>query len=125
MEDVYWKELICMRTGLPLNGKGAEIAAIFIRYVIVMGNENHILSERDAKNDFANFTRKGTATHKAILAELEQEETAQKAHNPYRYEHVDPRTGERSYCGISIPRDAPPRTDEQAVWNETDRRWER
>jgi hypothetical protein len=100
LEDEYWKELIVMRTGLPLYEKGTEITGIFKRHVIVMGKENQILSTQDAKNYFANFTRKGTVTHKTILAELEQQATAQnKGENPHRYEETDPGTGERSYCG--------------------------
>ena len=35
----------------------------------------------------------------------------------YKYEDRDPSTGKRSYCGIPIPHDAPPKPNNQAVWN--------
>ena len=34
----------------------------------------------------------------------------------YRYEDRNPETGQRSYCGVPIPDDAPPRPNNQAVW---------
>ena len=36
----------------------------------------------------------------------------------YRFEQRNPDTGERSYCGVPIPADAPPRPNDQAVWCE-------
>jgi hypothetical protein len=48
------------------------------------------------------------------------EDTFQKeliGQKPNRYEDFDPVTGQRSYCGIPIPPDAPPRADENMVWN--------
>jgi hypothetical protein len=126
MEDTFWKELVAMRSGLPLFEKETEIVDIFIRHVVIMGNENSVISIRDAKNYFANFTRKGTATNRAILEELLQAEAErQEKQKPNRYEDFDPVTGQRSYCGIPIPPDAPPRPDENMVWNTGSYGWER
>ena len=36
----------------------------------------------------------------------------------YKHEDVDPATGQRSYCGVPILSDAPPRPNVQAVWCE-------
>ncbi|MDR3118072.1 MAG: hypothetical protein LBU44_01380 [Mediterranea sp.] len=126
MEDDYWIELLHMQTGLPFDKKRTEIAGIFKRHVIIMGNDSQIISEKDAKNYFANFSRKGSITHKAILAELKREKTTlwKGKENPYRYEETDARTGERSYCGIPIPSDAPPRPDANSVWNKNHSCWE-
>ena len=33
------------------------------------------------------------------------------------FKQRNPATGERSYCGVPIPHDAPPRPNSQAVWN--------
>jgi hypothetical protein len=126
MEDSLWKELIAMKTGLPLCKREKEIVAIFTRHVIIMGKEQNIISTQEAKNYFANFTRQGTATHRAILAELGQAEAARwNKQAPNRYEDLDPVTGKRSYCGIPIPHDAPPRPNENMVWNKENYMWER
>jgi hypothetical protein len=123
MEDRRWLKLIAEQTGLPLMEKPEKISGIFIRHVIIMGKEDSISSVQGAKSYFANFARKGSVTYKKILAELAKEERREE--NPYRHENVDPQTGERSYCGIAIPRDAPPRPDVNAVWNKGNGRWER
>jgi hypothetical protein len=34
----------------------------------------------------------------------------------FKYEDRHPTTGKRSYCGVVIPDDAPPRPNAQAVW---------
>lgn len=135
MEDEYWLELITMRTGLPLKNKRQEIVEIFKRHVILMGKETEIHSVKEAKNYFANYTRKGTTTHKELTGELRQRAAAPKA--PSRggaatcrsevtmrieYEDINPTTGERTYCGIRIPPEAPPRPNENAVWNKD--KWE-
>ncbi len=144
MEDEYWLELITMRTGLPLKKKRQEIAEIFKRHVILMGKETDIYSVKEAKNYFANYTRKGTQTHKELIQVLQRQGAAARfdlrrssipcgssggtaglpcnEEDLYRYEEVDLETGERSYCGIRIPQEAPPRPNENAVWNNA--RWE-
>ncbi len=137
MKDEYWLELITMRTGLPLKKKRQEIAEIFKRHVILMGKETEIYSVKEAKNYFANYTRKGTQTHKELIQGLRvasrhgqvpcgrQGGTAGSSYDEedlYRYEEVNLETGERSYCGIRIPQEAPPRPNENAVWNNA--RWE-
>lgn len=143
MNDEYWLELIIMKTRLPLHKRREEIVGIFTRHVILMGKETEMYSVKDAKNYFANFTRKGTITHKELIRELKataarvasrhgqvaascrgrvsmQEEEMDR----YRYEDIDLKTGERSYCGIPIPPEAPPRPGENAVWNGERKEWE-
>jgi hypothetical protein len=126
-KDTIWKELVAMKTGLPLleKEKETEIVNIFIRHAIIMGRENNITSTQEAKYYFANFTRKYTVTHRAILEELQQAEVARRERQtPNPYEDFDPITGQRSYCGIPIPQDAPPRPNENMVWNKESDMWE-
>jgi len=133
MKDEYWLELIIMRTGLPLQKRKQEIAEIFKRHVILMGKETEIYSVKEAKNYFANYTRKGTTTHKELIGELRvasrHGQVSMRAASrctqvtmQIGYEDVNPITGERSYCGIRIPPEAPPRPNENAVWNKD--KWE-
>lgn len=127
--DEYWLELITMRTGLPLKKKRRQIVEIFKRHVIMMGKDTEIHSVKEAKNYFANYTRKGTATYKELVEELRQV-ASRHGQAPcggevimrIEYEDVNPETGERSYCGIRIPPEAPPRPNENAVWNKG--KWE-
>ena len=135
MTDEYWLELITMRTGLPLKKKRREITEIFKRHVIMMGKETEIFSVKEAKNYFANYTRKGTVTYKELIGELRQV-ASRHGQEPcvgaatcrsevtmrIEYEDINPETGERSYCGIRIPPEAPPRPNENAVWNKD--KWE-
>ena len=41
----------------------------------------------------------------------------------YRFEDRNPVTGERSYCGLPIPDDAPPRPNTQAIWLPEQKVW--
>ena len=40
---------------------------------------------------------------------------ADKTKDTYRFEQYNPDTGERPYCGIPIPHDAPPKPNDQAT----------
>ena len=132
MKDEYWLELVTMRTGLPLQKRRQEIVEVFKRHVVLMGKETEIYSAKEAKNYFANFTRKGTLTHKELIEELQRAAAPRFPCEAVRhgsqvsvrvgYEEVNPETGERSYCGIRIPPQAPPRPNENAVWHNS--RWE-
>lgn len=143
MKDEYWLELIIMKTRLPLHERREEIIEIFKRHVILMGKETEMYSVKDVKNYFANFTRKGTITHKELIREIRQggggkvrsqasmrvpsrdgQVSMQGDEDISRYEDIDLKTGERSYYGIQIPPEAPPRPDENAVWNGERKEWE-
>lgn len=121
MEDDYWMQLNTMRTRLPLQKRKEEILEAFKNHVILMGTETKMYSVNDAKYYFANFTRIGTPTYNDLIKELAAARcrgriSMQDEEDLYRFEQVDITTGERSYCGIKIPADAPPRPNENAVW---------
>ena len=120
-EDEQWKELMAMRSGLRKKFYTffPRIVEGFKRHVRMLGNEGHILSPSDAKRYFCFFLDPGSVTFKRLWEEL---------HTPidkgkYKHEDRDPTTGKRSYCGVPIPSDAPPRPNGQAVWNDEERKW--
>lgn len=114
--DREWLCVLAMQNKLPMLERTAEIAAIFKQHVVAQGNEERVLSLRDAKNYMANFLRLGTMTRKRVEETLNKQEKEAKKSNPHRFEEVDPATGNRYYCGVLIPSDAPPRPDENAIW---------
>ena len=115
-EDEQWKELMAMRTGLRKKFYAffPRIVECFKRHVRMLGNEGHILSPGDAKRYFCFYLDPGSVTFKRLMEELQTPADKGK----YRYEDRDPTTGQRSYCGVPIPLDAPPRPNGQAVWCE-------
>lgn len=113
-QEQVWCEYMAMRSGL---GKSfmkqyPEIIAFFKRHIISYGKEGSIDSLSDAKNYFSNFIVPGKPPHQQLLEALNQS----KAVDPYRYEDVSP-SGERSYYGLPIPRNAPPRPNGNAHWD--------
>ena len=114
-QEEQWKELMAMRTGLKQQFYTLypRIAENFKQHVRLLGNEGRILSPSDAKHYFCFFLEPGSVTFKRLVAELQKPVDK----GQYKFEDRDPVTGQRSYCGVSIPEDAPPRPNEQAVWN--------
>lgn len=114
-QEEQWKELMAMRTGLKQQFYTLypRIAENFKQHVRLLGNEGRILSPSDAKHYFCFFLEPGSPTFARLVAELQKPVDKGK----YKFEDRDPVTGQRSYCGVSIPADAPPRPNEQAVWN--------
>ena len=115
-QEEQWKELMAMRTGLKKDFYTLypRIVENFKRHVRMLGNEGRILSPSDAKHYFCFYLDPGSVTFKKLWEELHKPIDKGK----YRFEDRDPTTGQRSYCGIPIPNDAPPRPNNQAVWNE-------
>jgi len=115
-QEEQWKELMAMRTGLKKDFYTLypQIVENFKRHVRMLGNEGRILSPSDAKHYFCFFLDPGSVTFKKLWEELHKPIDKGK----FRFEDRDPTTGQRSYCGIPIPNDAPPRPNNQAVWNE-------
>ena len=114
-QEEQWKELMAMRTGLKQQFYTLypRIVENFKQHVRLLGNEGRILSPSDAKHYFCFFLEPGSVTFKRLMAELQKPVDKGK----YRYEDRDPTTGKRSFCGVPIPDDAPPRPNGQAVWN--------
>ena len=114
-QEEQWKELMAMRTGLmqQFYTLYPRIVENFKQHVRLLGNEGRILSPSDAKHYFCFFLEPGSVTFKRLVAELQKPVDKGK----YKFEDRNPVTGRRSYCGVPIPADAPPRPNEQAVWN--------
>ena len=91
-----------------------EILQAFKEHVQSIAHESHIDSPSEAKKYFCFFNTPGSATFNRIAAILQK--TVDKGE--YKHEDRDPTTGQRSYCGVPIPADAPPRPNAQAVWND-------
>ena len=119
-QDEQWKELVAMRSGLKekFSVLFPRIVEAFKRHVRAIGNEGQILSPGDAKHYFWFFMNPSSPTYKNLILELQKPVDKGK----YKYEDRDPATGQRSYCGMPIPADAPPRPNGHAVW--CDGKWE-
>ena len=115
-QEEQWKELMAMRTGLKEDFYTLypRIAESFKRHVRMLGNEGQILSPSDAKRYFCFYLDPGSVIFKKLWEELHKPIEKGK----YKFEDRNPITGQRSYCGIPIPSDAPPRPNGQAVWCE-------
>ena len=113
-QEEQWKELMAMRTGLmqQFYTLYPRIVENFKQHVRLLGNEGRILSPSDAKHYFCFFLEPGSVTFKRLVTELQKPIDKGK----YKHEDRDPVTGQRSYCGVPIPADAPPRPNSQAVW---------
>jgi hypothetical protein len=111
-----WIEIMAMRSGL---GKAfvqrfGEVLQHFKLHVQAVGNEKDIQSPSDAKRYFCFFSTPGSGTFRKLVDELQKPIDKGK----YKYEDYDAATGQRSYCGVPIPADAPPRPNAQAVRSE-------
>ena len=115
-KEQQWIEVMAMRSGLGLVfvNRFPEVLQHFKRHVQAVGNEKDIQSPGDAKRYFCFFNTPGSVTFRKLMEELQKPIDRGK----YRYEDYDPATGQRSYCGVPIPGDAPPRPNSQAVWCE-------
>ena len=116
-----WIEIMAMRSGL---GKAFvqrfdEVLQLFKEHVQAVAHESHIVSPSEAKRYFCFFNTPGSATFQKLVDELQKPVDKGK----YKHEDYDPATGQRSYCGVPIPDDAPPRPNAQAAWCDGKRKW--
>ena len=113
-KEQTWIELMAMRSGLGKSfvQRFAEVLKHFKQHIQSLGNEKDIQSPSDAKRYFCFFNTPGSVTFRKLVDELQKPVDKGK----YKFEDCDPTTGERSYCGVPIPADAPPRPNDQAVW---------
>ena len=112
--EQLWIEIMAMRSGL---GKAFvqrfdKVLQLFKEHVQAVAHESHIVSPSEAKRYFCFFNTPGSATFQKLVDEFHKPADKGK----YKHEDRDPTTGKRSYCGILIPDDAPPRPNHQAVW---------
>ena len=114
--EQQWVEVMAMRSGLGLTfvKRFTEVLQHFKRHIQAVGNEKDIQSPGDAKRYFCFYNTPGSTPFRQLVAELQKPIDKGK----YKHEDYDPATGQRSYCGVPIPADAPPRPNGQAVWCE-------
>ena len=120
MGERSWLELQAMHSGMGLRFMECVpiIEETFKRHVRTYGTESRIHSLCDAKSYFSNFIKRGSSTHR-IVEEALKKRTA--TINLYRYETL--LNGRRTYCGVDIPAEAPPRPNGTAVWDGALRVW--
>ena len=120
-KEQQWIEIMATRSGLGklFVRRFGEVLQHFKLHVQAVGNEKNIQAPTDAKHYFCFFLEPDSVTFKRLVAELQKPVDKGK----YKFEERDPATGQRSYCGIPIPDDAPPRPNSQAVWSEEKRKW--
>ena len=82
-----------------------------------------MLNSSDVHQYFANFTAPGSRTSAFLHAELLKLEAAEQSHSldPYRFEKRI--GGQRTYMGCPIPDEAPPRPEDNAIWNDQTKQW--
>ena len=114
--EQQWIEVMAMRSGLGLVfvNRFPEVLKHFKLHVQAVGSEKDIQSPSDAKRYFCFYNTPGSTPFRQLVAELQKPIDKGK----YKHEDYDPATGQRSYCGVPIPSDAPPRPNTQAVWCE-------
>ena len=118
-KEQQWIEVMAMRSGLGLVfvNRFPEVLKHFKRHVQAVGNEKDIQSPGDAKRYFCFYNTPGSAPFRQLVEELLKPVDKGK----YKHEDIDLAKGARIYCGIPIPSDAPPRPNNQAVWD--GRKW--
>ena len=114
-KEQQWVEIMAMRSGMGqvFVQRFGEVLQHFKQHVQAVGNEKDIQTPSDAKRYFCFFNTPGSPTFARLVAELQKPVDKGK----YKFEDRNPVTGQRSYCGVPIPDNAPPRPNGQAVWN--------
>ena len=113
-QEQSWIEIMAMRSGLKqvFVQRFGEVLQHFKLHVQALGKEDDIRSLSDAKRYFCCYNKPGSIPFVRLVDELQKPVDKGK----YKYEDRDTATGLRSYCGVPIPDDAPPRPNAQAVW---------
>lgn len=118
-----WLDLACMKSGygMLLQQHIKKAVEIFKQHIEVYGKGDDLLKMSDVYGYFINFVRAGSRTSQELRSKLlaiddKEKATNPSSGNPHRYEQLV--NGKRSYLGCPIPDNAPPRPDENAVWNE-------
>ena len=123
-----WVEIVGMMSGLKgdfLNNL-PFIRSMFKKHVVVQGSTERITSVSEAQAYFANYIRPGRPTRLFLEEKLKERSRMQNEStslSPSPYETYNPLTGERSYCGVPLPADAPPRPNGRATWDNLKQSW--
>ena len=121
-----WVEIVGMMSGLKgdfLNNL-PFIRSMFKKHVVVQGSTERITSVSEAQAYFANYIRPGKPTRLFLEEKLKERSRMQnESISLSPYETYNPLTGERSYCGVPLPADAPPRPNGRVTWDNLKQRW--
>ena len=78
----------------------------------------------EAEAYFANYIRRERPTRLFLEEKLKERSRMQnESISLSPYETYNPLTGERSYCGVPLPADAPPRPNGRATWDNLKQSW--
>ena len=121
-----WLEAVGMMSGLKelfLNNL-SFIRDPFKKHVVAQGNTGGITSVSEAEAYFANYIRRERPTRLFLEEKLKERSRMQNESTSLSpYETYNPLTGERSYCGVPLPADAPPRPNGRATWDNLKQSW--
>ena len=121
-----WLEAVGMMSGLKelfLNNL-SFIRDLFKKHVVAQGNTGGITSVSEAEAYFANYIRREMPTRLFLEEKLKERSRMQNESTSLSpYETYNPLTGERSYCGVPLPADAPPRPNGRATWDNLKQSW--
>jgi len=121
-----WLEAVGMMSGLKelfLNNL-SFIRDLFKKHVVAQGNTGGITSVSEAEAYFANYIRRERPTRLFLEEKLKERSWMQNESTSLSpYETYNPLTGERSYCGVPLPADAPPRPNGRATWDNLKQSW--
>ena len=121
-----WLEAVGMMSGLKelfLNNL-SFIRDLFKKHVVAQGNTGGITSVSEAEAYFANYIRRERPTRLFLEEKLKERSRMQNESTSLSpYETYNPLTGERSYCGVPLPADAPPRPNGRATWDSLKQSW--
>ena len=121
-----WVEIVGMMSGLKgdfLNNL-PFIRSMFKKHVVVQGSTERITSVSEAQAYFANYIRPGKPTRLFLEEKLKERSRMQNESTSLSpYETYNPLPGERSYCGVPLPADAPPRPNGRATWDNLKQSW--
>ena len=120
-----WAEIACMKSGYGglLSRHFKEAVGFFKQHILLYDKGPSLLNSSDVHQYFANFTAPGSRTSAFLHAELLKLEAAEQSHSldPYRFEKRI--GGQRTYMGCPIPDEAPPRPEDNAIWNDRTKQW--
>ena len=121
-----WLEAVGMMSGLKelfLNNL-PFIRDLFKKHVVAQGNTGGITSVSEAEAYFANYIRRERPTRLFLEEKLKERSRMQNESTSLSpYETYNPLTGERSYCGVPLPGNAPPRPNGRATWDNLKQSW--
>ena len=98
-----------------------EVIAAFKEHIRRFGREDGLLFLRDVKLYFGNYLSPGGRPAQELKKRLLGSCRQSAEEELYRFEQLI--GGQRTYLGHPIPKDAPPRPDRSAVWDEVHWKW--